>query len=207
MTLTLHHKLALLGATAASCVALFDAMTHGLTGHPSVFGDETAPMWAQTVSLAVHGLAYVALGVVLVHEGRRIDAASRVARAARWATVGAFAVLATVFLVGMPLGQTLDQQGVDAVVGAAAGAGFLSMFLGGLTLGISLWRVPGFGLESRLLASLPAAFALVVMLGWQAPAWAHPAYLETLLHFGVAFTGAGVAVRAERRTAVPHEAF
>ena len=51
---------------------------------------------------------------------------------------------------------------------------------------------------------------MVLMLGllaWLAPGFAHPAYLETMLHFGIATTGAGLHVRTGRRTAVAHEAF
>jgi hypothetical protein len=199
MSLSMHHRLAMVGATAASAIALNDAMTHGLTGEASVFGDETGPVWAQVVSYGVHGLAYVALAAVLVVERLRVDEVSRVARVARHATVAALAALAVVFLVATPLVRMLETEAVEGWVGGVAGFGFLGMFLGGFALGVALWRRPLFQFESRLLAGLPVALGLIILLAALAPGFAHPAYLEVPLHYGIALIGAGAQVRQGRR--------
>lgn len=205
MTLSRHHRLALVGATALSAMALFDAMVHGFTGHSSVFTDADAPLWAEVTTFAVHGLAYVALAAVLVAERRRVDAVNKAARVARWTTALSLGVLAAVFLALLPVGSQLGAGALAAVEGAA-GFAFLGMFLGGFALGVSLWRDPRFHLESRLLSALPVVLVLLVMVVWLAPTFAHPAYLETLLHFGVAVTGAGLLQRAGSRTADPNAA-
>lgn len=207
MTLTLHHRLALVGATATSAIALGDAMTHGLTGDYSVFADDSGVPWVQAVGYAVHGLTYLALGAVLVAERHRLDTVNRGARAARWVLLAAFGILGSVFLVMSPIRGVLREWGVLAVFESLAGVSFLAMFLGGVALGVALWRHTEFRLESRLLVGIVGALGLVVLLAWLAPGFAHPAYLETMLHFGIATTGAGLQVRAGRRTPVPDRAF
>lgn len=207
MSLTLHHRLALVGATATSAIALSDAMTHGLTGEYSVFSDESTMPWVMAASEAVHGLTYVALIGVLVAERHRLDAVNRGARVARWVLLAALGVLAIVFLALSPVRGALREWGLIAPVEAAAGISFAAMFLGGIALGVALWRRAEFRLESRLLVGIVAALGLVFLLVWIAPGFAHPAYMETMLHFGLATTGAGLLVRAGRRTPVVHEAF
>lgn len=121
--------------------------------------------------------------------------------------VVAFGVLGFVFLVMSPMRGVLRGWGVLGEFETAAGLSFLAMFLGGVVLGLALWRHEEFRLESRLLTGIIAALGLVVLLAWLAPAFAHPAYLETMLHFGIATTGAGLHVRAGRRTPVTDGAF
>jgi hypothetical protein len=207
MNLTLHHRLALVGATATSAIALGDAMTHGITGEYSIFADDSGVAWGSAVSYAVHGLTYVAFIGVLVAERHRLDAVNRGARVARWLLLVALGVLAVVFLTLSPVRGTLREWGLIAPVEAAAGISFAAMFFGGIALGAALWRRAEFRLESRLLVGIVAALGLVFLLVWIAPGFAHPAYMETMLHFGLATTGAGLQVRAGRRTSVVHEAY
>lgn len=207
MRLSVHHRLALAGAAAASAIAVGDAVTHGLTGSSSIFTDPAAPPWAMAVSFGVHGLAYVALAAVLVQERARLQPVNRAARISRWVTATAFAALAGYFLLLLPALGPDESGGTGTWLDGVAGAGFAGMLLGGLTLGIALWRAPAFRLESRLLVGLLPAFGLVLLLGWAAPGFAHPAYLEAMLYFGVATTGADLHVRARRRTPVPGGAF
>lgn len=206
MNLTLHHRLALVAATATSAIALGDAMTHGITGESSIFADDSGVPWAPAVSYAVHGLTYVAFIGVLVAERHRLDAVNRGARVARWLLLAALGVLAVVFLVLSPVRGTMREWGLVGPVEAAAGISFAAMFLGGIALGVALWRHPEFSLESRLLVGVVGALGLVLLLAWLAPGFAHPAYMETMLHFGLATVGAGLRVRAGRRTPVVHEA-
>jgi hypothetical protein len=207
MTLTLHHRLALVGATATSAIALGDAMTHGLTGEYSIFADDSGVAWAGAVSYAVHGLTYVALGAVLLAERHRLDAVNRGARVARWVLLVAFGALALIMLALSPVRGPLRDAGLLPVIETVAGLSFLAMFLAGVALGVALWRHDEFHLESRLLTGIVAALGLVLLLAWLAPAFAHPAYLETMLHFGIATTGAGLHVRAGRRTPVTDGTF
>jgi hypothetical protein len=57
MKLALHHRLALPAALGLSAIAIFDAITHGVTGHWSVFADDSGSAAAQALGAAVHGLA------------------------------------------------------------------------------------------------------------------------------------------------------
>lgn len=207
MNLTLHHRLALIGATATSAIALGDAMTHGLTGGYSIFADDSGVPWASALSYTVHGLTYVAFAFVLVAERRRLDAVNRGARVARWVLLVAFGVLAFIMLGLSPVRGVLRAWGLLTVFETVAGLSFLAMFLGGIALGAALWRRSGFHVESRLLVGIVGALGLVLLFAWLAPGFAHPAYMETMLHFGIAITGAGIHVRTRRRTPVPHEAF
>jgi len=207
MTLTLHHRLALVGATATSAIALSDSMTHGITGEYSMFADDSGVPWATGLSYAVHGLTYVAFVYVLVAERARLDAVNRAARVARRVLLAAFGTLATIFLIISPIREVVRGWGAIPVFETVAGLSFLAMFLGGIALGLALWRCHDFRLESRLLVGIVGALGLVLLLAWIAPGFAHPAYLETMLHFGIATTGAGLHVRTGRRTPLPSGAF
>ena len=60
MQLSIHHKLALIGATVTSALALTDAATHGITGEYSWFADDSGVRAAQVFAAILHGLTYAA---------------------------------------------------------------------------------------------------------------------------------------------------
>lgn len=198
MTLDRRHSLALIGATLTSAIALGDAVTHGLTGQSSVFAsDSGATAWAVIGGL-IHGLTYAALCWVLVGERDRFATANRFARALRRVLIFTFAVMAVAFVVAGPI---LTMTGGSAESPALATfevfgtAVFLVMILASLLLGLALLRNHSGGVGARLLAAITPVLAITVLLGFIAPDWTHPGYVETLIHFGVALLGVGVADR------------
>ena len=195
MNMKLHHKLALLGAAGTSAIALSDAVTHGLTGHYSVFADTSGNAPVQALGDLVHGLTYLALSLVLVREATRFAALNRVARGCRWVVLVSLATLAPGFVLVAPV---LAITGIDAgtpyaIWGGIAGVAFIGMILGSLVLGLALLPSRALGVGARVLALMLPVAGLTALIAWLAPAWAHPAYLETTLHFGLATLGLGTA--------------
>lgn len=195
MTLDRRHTLALIGATLTSAIALGDAVTHGLTGQSSVFaGDSGATAWSEIGGL-VHGLTYAALGWVLVGERDRFATANRFARVLRLVLIPTFAVMAVAFVMVGPI-LTVTGVSSESPVGATYDVigtfVFLVMILGSLLLGLALLRSHSGGVGARVLAAITPVLAITVLLGFLAPAWTHPGYVETLIHFGVALLGVGV---------------
>ena len=195
MDMRLHHKLALLGATGTSAMALSDAVIHGLTGHSSVLADTSGNAPAQALGALVHGMTYVALSLVLVREAGRFAAVNRVARGCRWVVLMSLATLAPGFVLVAPvLAFTGSDAGTPhAIWGAIAGVAFVGMILGSLVLGLALLPSRALGVGARVLALMLPVAGLTALLAWLASGWAHPAYLETTLHFGLATLGLGVA--------------
>lgn len=208
MHLSRHHLAALVAATGTSAIALTDAVTHGITGHYSVFSDDSGVRSAVVASGLVHGLTYVALLVVLLRERARFAASNRVARGARWIVMISLGFLALGFLTLVPF---LNPRGGDGPVATAlnvlVGPAFAGMILGSLVLGLALLRSAALGVGARVLACMLPVLGVTALLGWLAPDWAHPAYLETTLNFGIALLGvgtAGVAASSRARSvAVP----
>jgi hypothetical protein len=204
MDLALRHKVALVGAALTSAIALTDAITHGLTGHYSPFSDDTDLLGVAAAGSVVHGLAYLGLCWVLVAEAGRFASTNRVARVARWVVTGSLALLAPGFVLVAPVVvlQDVDSGMAYDLFGAVASAGFAGLILGSLVLGLALLRNPAAGIGGRLLSLLLPVFGLTLLLAWLAPAWAHPAYLETVIYFGLALlgAGAGAAVTPRERT-------
>ena len=201
MTLSSHHAVALAGAAVTSAIALTDAVTHGVTGHYSAFSDDSnLPVVAAIGGLA-HGLTYLALCFVLVREVDRFRLTNRVARAARWVVLVSLALLAPGFLLVAPVMTFADVEGGAAytIWGGVAGVGFAGMILGSLVLGLALIRNRRLGIGARVLSMMAPVLGLTLLLGWLDPGWAHPAYLETTLHFGIALLGVG-ATRAAGTT-------
>ena len=191
MTLSSHHKAALIGAVATSGIALIDAVTHGLTGHSSAFADDSGLPVVTALGGVAHGLTYLALGFVLLREADRFLAANRVARAARWVVLASLALLGPAFLFVAPV-LTLTDVGEGVLLrvwGGMAGVAFFGMILGALVLGLALHRERTVGVGARVLSMMVPVLGLTLLLAWAAPAWAHPAYLETTLHFGIALIG------------------
>ena len=195
MNMQPHHKLALLGAAGTSAMALSDAVTHGLTGHYSVFADTSGNAPVQALGDLVHGLTYLALCVVLVREAGRFAAVNRVARGCRWVVLVSLATLASGFVLVAPvLAFTGTDAGTpSAIWGGIAGVAFVGMILGSLVLGLALLPSRALGVGARVLALMLPVAGLTALIAWLAPGWAHPAYLETTLHFGLATLGLGAA--------------
>jgi len=190
MHLSIHHKLALIGATVTSALALTDAATHGITGQYSWFAEDSGVRAAQAFAAIVHGLTYAALGFVLVREATLIEAAGRLQAGLRKALVGALALLAAGFLLVAPFFGSPDGTGaVGVVFGVLMSAGFFVLLLGSLVIGPLLLRAPGLRTGSRLLTAMLPILGVTIVLALVAAAWAHPAYLETTMHFGLALLG------------------
>ena len=195
MSMQPHHKLALLGAAGTSAMALSDAVIHGLTGHYSVFADTSGNAPAQALGDLVHGLTYLALSLVLVREAGRFAAVNRVARGCRWVVLVSLATLAAGFVLVAPvLAFTGIGAGTpDAIWGGIAGVAFIGLILGSLVLGLALLPSRALGVGARVLALMLPVAGLTALIAWLASGWAHPAYLETTLHFGLATLGLGAA--------------
>jgi hypothetical protein len=190
MHLTTHHKFALAGAAVTSAIALFDAATHGLTGQYSWFADDSGIRPAQVFSALAHGLTYAALCVVLVREATLIAAAGRVQAVLRWVLVTSLTLLAAGFVLVAPFLQSPDNAGaIGVVLGILMSVGFVGMVLGSLVLGPLLLRSPGLRTGARVLSAMLPVFGVTILLQFSATAWAHPAYLETTLAFGLALLG------------------
>ena len=203
MHLSTHHKIALPAAALTSCIALFDAATHGLTGGYSWFADDSGVRPAQVFGSLAHGLAYVALCVVLVREAALISAAGRVQAVLRWILVGSLALLAAGFLFVAPFLESPETAGtVGAILGVSMSVGFIGMILGSLILGPLLLRAPGLRTGARVLTAMLPVLGVTILLAFVANDWAHPAYLETALHFGLALLGVD-AVRRGSRAGTP----
>jgi hypothetical protein len=187
------HQIAFLAAFGIASIALFDAATHGVTGHNSVFADDTDIVWLAQVGNVLHGLAYTAAVAVLVTNRRRIVAVNRVAAAAYWPVLVAVAILGTGFVLVMPF---LNLNAMPVAAGIVATAAFAVMLLGTPVLGLSLLRAPDMRPGNVLLAAMLPVLGLTILIGLLAPNWAHPAYLETASAFGLALLGH----RGARRT-------
>jgi hypothetical protein len=200
-----HHVVALLTSAGLSSIALLDALTQGLTGHSSVFADGSGHERTIVAGAVVHGVAYVALAYALLAE-RDVLSASRLLRVLRRVLTASFVLFAAVFLVTTPLhylatGRAgLPEDGTLGVVyGIVATVAFVGMLLGGTVLGLTQVRRVTLGLGGRVLVAMAPLFALTVLLGYLAPDWAHPGWLEATLNLGVSLLGVGATVPPGRR--------
>lgn len=190
------HRLALVPAAGMSAIALFDAATNAVTGHYSVFSDDSDVRWALVGSSLVHGTAYVALLAVLLLHRYRIDAAGRVARATRWLLVTCLALLAAGFLLVTPF---VNPETLPAPVAAPVGIAFMLMLLAAPVLGLAVRRVEPLRPGSLLLVAMLPVLALTLAVSLVAPRLGHPAYLETAMALGVAMLGYRAAARESRQ--------
>jgi hypothetical protein len=197
MNLSRHHVVALVGATLTSAIALSDAILHGLTGRNSIFSDGSGhPVWIVAGGL-VHGLTYAALAWVLVREHPRFRQANRLGRALRYVLAGSLVALAAGFITVAPI-VVMAKVPPSSPLGIAwvwlASIAFAGMILSSLLLGIAVLRTNPLGYGGRILGLLIIVLPITVVLGVVAPQWAHPAYVETTIHFGVALLGATAAI-------------
>jgi hypothetical protein len=200
-----HRALAVAGSLGLSAIALTDAMTHGITGHGSVFADDSSHNSVILLGEAVHGLAYVGMALVLWGAGGDFRTYGRVVRGVRLLLVGAFAALAVDMLAMAPVvvltGGYEDSPlvGVDEVFATTA---FLAMLLGALALGIATIRRNELGLGGQVLRLMVPVVLATIGLGFVAPDWAHPGYLETTVNFGISLIGVGAVATVRRETSV-----
>ena len=194
--LRMHHRVAVVAAAATSAIALTDAVTHGLTGEYSVFADDSGNTPMLVVSSVAHGLTYAALAWVLHREAGRFAGANRAARLFRWVMLATLAFFAFGFVIPQPIMTVAGTTSGTLVTiwGGAATVMFIAMLAGALGLGLALVRNRPLGYGARMLSLLLPVAAVTALLGWLAPGWAHPAYAETVLHFGLALLGVGAPV-------------
>jgi len=201
MNLSRHHVVALIGATFTSSIALSDAILHGLTGSNSVFSDGSGhPGWIVAGGL-VHGLTYAALTWVLICECARFHRAHRLVRGLRYVLIGSLVALAAGFIVVAPivvLAHVPPSGPLGIAWGWLASIAFAGMILSSLVLGIAVLRTNPLGYGGRVLGLLIVVLPITVALGFLAPQWAHPAGVETTIHFGVALIGATAAINRSR---------
>lgn len=189
----IHHIVALGANLGVAAIALTDAITVIATGSYSVFADDSGVPAAIVASALVHALAYASIFVVLVRERERFRAANRFARVLRGILLPCYAVL----VAGVLLGTVVPaDSGFGVVSGAVATIAFLLVMLVPAALGFALLRRNPLGIGARvLLATLPVA-ALVVALGFLAPAWAHPGWVEVVTGIGMSLLGVGATAVA-----------
>ena len=192
--LSTHHKLALAGAIVLSTYALADAIYHGTTGENLPYDPMTSPAGWAYFAMLLHGYTYVTLGIVLLREGPRFAGTNRVARGTRRVLLASLAVLATWFGVLGPLAIAAGhpEWTSAAAVSSVSGLAFVGLIVGSTVLGLALLRDRSLGYGARVLQAMLPAFALMVVVAWVAYDFAHPAYVETVLQFGIALLGVGV---------------
>ena len=193
-----HHRLAIAGSAGLSAIALYDAITHGLTGHYSPFADDSGQAGPIVASYVVHGLAYLSLAYVLHRESAAFAAAPRAARAARHVLLVSFAVLGVGMLTLAPVTYLAGlYEGALGVVWSMLGLVLLlGLLLASTVLGLAVVRRNPLGIGGRMLGAVIPVVLATVALGFLAPDWAHPAYVETTINFGVALLGVGVTAAA-----------
>lgn len=203
-----HHRVAVVAAAATSAIALNDAITHGLTGSYSAVADDSGNTLMIVLGSVVHGVTYAALAWVLHREAARFAEANKAARPFRWVLLVTLPFFAFGFVVAQPmLTLTGTTSGALATVwGGVATGMFIAMLAGALGLGLALVRNRSLGYGARILSAMLPVAALTVLVGWLAPDWAHPAYAETVLHFGLALLGVGAPLAAVTTHARPRMA-
>jgi hypothetical protein len=179
-------KLAIAGAAATSSIALYDAVHHGLTGRYSVFSSDSDLPGVELAGSLVHGFTYAALATVLLVQSR-ITSNSQAYRWMCRLLSADFVVLAAVFLIGEPIaaatGISIDATPAGPIAG---GITFLLMFLLSFALGFTILRRPERRTSAVILLAIGPVLLLTVTAAALGSEFAHPAYAETLVHFGVA---------------------
>lgn len=199
-----RHIVALVTSLALAAIAVTDAATVALTGHSSVFADDSGVVPAMLVSWIVHGIAYAALCWVLWQEGTRFGHANRFARVLRGILLVCLAVLAVGFALVQPVMQLVGvdlDSGFAMTWGLVGTIAFAGVLLGSALLGLALIRRNPLGVGGRVLLGVLPAIAVVVVLGIVAPASAHPGIIELVV--GVGLSLLGVHVTAARPAAGP----
>lgn len=178
---------ALIGASGISAIALTDAVTAALTGEPGFVSDEHGVTAQYVLSGLVHAGGYLAFAAVLRGWRAQIDGPSRFRHVVRVILTATLLVLTVTMLIGTGVAVTTGEVVDNAAFVAVAGIAFLLMFVASLVLGISLLRRPELRLAAWTLTGILAGLGLAILLGAIGSPWAHPAYVEVLASFGLAF--------------------
>ena len=193
MTLSRHHVVALIGATLTSAIALSGAVINGTTGVEQPLNLGLG--WMLAIML-VHGFTYAALSWVLIRERALLERANRFARAVHGVLLASLGVLAIGFVLVAPV-MEITKTPPTGPVGIAwewiASIGFAGMIISSLLLGVAVLRNNPLGYGGRLLLMLVPVLGVTVLLGFIDSDWAHPGYVETVIHFGVALIGVRAA--------------
>ena len=192
---------ALIGAAGLSAIALSDAVSFAVTGRHTAFSDEFGVNTWFVVGGIVHALAYLAFAGVLWERRARVDGGSRFRRAVRSVLTGALLFLAVGMFAHTGLSVAAGEVNDNAAFGAVAGIALLLMIVGSVTLGLSLLRRPEMRLPAWTLSGILPAVGLTIALGLLGSPWAHPAYAEALVSFGLAFVGLTPRQAGHRMTA------
>ncbi|MFT4135356.1 hypothetical protein [Microbacterium sp.] len=199
MGLTGYHRFALVANLALGAIALLDATVRGITGDNWFVAEEASTLAVLGVC-AVHAIAYASLVVVLVREKPCFQRANRFARVLRVVLLVCFSVLCVGYTLLIPL-TTLLEVPADSPFQVASEAFattvFIAMLLGATVLGFALLRTNPTGVGGRILLAVVPTIALMVVLGFVAPDWLHPGYLEAVVGVGVALLGVGAPATAD----------
>ena len=160
-----------------------------------MFADDSGNQVAILASSLIHGVAYLALAMILRREAARFATANLAARLARRILlidltalgVGMIAVQPVVILAVQPAGA------FEAGWGLIGTLLLLTLAIGSIVLGLAVLRNNPLGVGGRVLGALIPAVLLTVVLGFLAPTWGHPGYVETVMNFGMALVGVGAA--------------
>lgn len=178
-------------AAGLSAVALTDAAMRGLGAGASVPWDlVSGSEEALRAVVLLHGLGYLVLVTVLVVYRIRIDGASRTMPWLR-------TVMAACYLF---FGLQFTWAGIFApryeppeLIGIITTLAFIGLHLLSIPMGLLLLRQPNMKTPALLLASPIVVLPLLIGLSFSFSAWAHPAYLETVVNMGVALLGVAKA--------------
>jgi hypothetical protein len=179
-------KLAVAGAAATSAIALYDAVHHGLTGRYSVFSEDSELPAVAFAGSLVHGFTYAVLAAVLIRLAQ--SGVRRFSRTVAGLLAVDFGVLAVLFLIVEPImfATDADRAATPAVLSAAGGAAFLLMFVLSFVLGLSLLRQSRLRPVVMMLLAIVPVLVLTILAEALGSGFAHPAYAEILVNFGVA---------------------
>lgn len=183
---------ALVGATVMSTIALSDAIWVGnLPGTQSPL--TSGPDFVLRLVDLGHAIPYLLLAAVLIQAGPRIDAGRKFVRIVRWALVAGFGFFGIASVWGVITGAV--SEGVMEMIFNIA---FFATFILPVILGFALIRRRELRVPVVLLISPVVLLPLTLLLS-SFSSWAHPAYLETAINFGVALLCLAIAWPADAR--------
>ena len=186
---------ALCGAASLATIALTDALWRAnMPDTPSVWSSEDGPEFMLRGLALAHGIAYALFAAVLIRGGRAIDGGRRFPRIVRWVIVSGFVAFGILYTW---LGLSDVRSAPTGIVEIVATAAFIATLLIPVLLGFALIKRREFRVPVVFLLSPLAVFPLTLVLE-AVSTWAHPAYLETVVNFGVALLGvAAIGVESE----------
>jgi hypothetical protein len=177
---------ALSGAASLATIALTDALWRAnLPNSPSVWSVEEGPDFMLRGVCLAHGIAYLLFAAVLVRGGRAIDGGRWLPRIVRWVLVVGYALFSTVYT---SVGLLDPRDAPTGIVEVVTTVVFIITLLLPIVLGFTLVRRRDFRVPALFLLAPIVVFPLTLLLA-AVSTWAHPAYLETVVNFGVALLG------------------